>query len=48
MIPFRRGELSPMMYLVLGMMLLIALLVVIFGLRDKSFGIVEAIGRMFS
>lgn len=41
----RRGELSPVMYLVLGMLLLLAILIVIFGLRDKAFGI---IGGLFS
>jgi hypothetical protein len=35
-----RGELSPVMYLILGMLVLLAILIVIFSLRDKMFGII--------
>jgi len=43
----RRGELSPVMYLVLAMLVLIAVLVVVFSLRDRSFGILDTIAGMF-
>ena len=39
----RRGEMGPVMYLVLAVVVLLAIVIILMSLSSKSFGIVEYI-----
>ena len=43
----RRGELSPVMWIVLGMLLLLGVLAVIFAKRGQLFGLADLFGGLF-
>jgi heme exporter protein D len=44
----RRGEIGVMMWLALGLMVLIAIILVVMSMKEKSFGIIDTIREALS